>query len=207
MPRFHPEYERLSQARLLETVVTTSDELGVTNVAAMGPRVSDDFRWLLLRPFNGSATFRNLRGAKKGVMHITDDVALLVRAALDCSTTRLPDLTRLDNSETYRLTDCCRWYSFEVDAIDSSRDRCEMVCRVIEAGCVRDFIGWNRAQFAVIEAAIIASRWHLMERDEIDQSLQRLSIIVDKTAGPREREAFALARQWIGQKNEPGSDQ
>jgi hypothetical protein len=58
------------------------------------------------------------------------------------------------------------------------------------------FQGFNRAQAAVIEAAVLVSRLHLLPRAEIETELTRLEIIVGKTAGPAEAEAWA----WLKDK-------
>ncbi len=200
MTKSHPEYQNLCQSRLLETLVTSRDSLGTTNIAAMGPRVSDDFQWLLLRPFRGSATLDNLMADPHGVMHICDDVELLVQAALDIWPTGLPAFIPVADAGCARLRDCCRWYAFVVEEVDTSQSRSELVCRVADCGRVRDFVGWNRAQHAVIEAAIIASRLHMLERVDVEQSLSQLSTVVEKTAGPNERAAFALVQRWIAAK-------
>ena len=44
----------------------------------------------------------------------------------------------------------------------------------------------------MLEAAIYATRLHLLPREFITSELERLQVIVDKTAGPAEQEAMAL---------------
>jgi hypothetical protein len=61
----------------------------------------------------------------------------------------------------------------------------------------REFIGFNRARHAVLEAAILATRTHLIPPEQIRDEFARLQIIVDKTAGPREQEAMALLTQYV----------
>ena len=68
---------------------------------------------------------------------------------------------------------------------------------VVYRGMRREFIGYNRARHAVLEAAIYATRVHLLSRAFLDGELVRLQIIVDKTAGPREHEAMALLTDYI----------
>jgi hypothetical protein len=58
-------------------------------------------------------------------------------------------------------------------------------------------MGFNRAKHAVLEAAILATRTHLLPADQIRDEYARLQIIVDKTAGPREREAMALLTAYV----------
>jgi hypothetical protein len=52
------------------------------------------------------------------------------------------------------------------------------------------FPGFNRAQAAVIEGAVLASRLHLLPREKIETEMAYLQIAIDKTAGPPEREAW-----------------
>ena len=49
----------------------------------------------------------------------------------------------------------------------------------------------------MVEAAILATRVGLIPREEILTEFARLKVPVDKTAGPREAEAFALLEQFV----------
>ena len=64
-------------------------------------------------------------------------------------------------------------------------------------GVGREFLGFNRARHAVLEASIIASRASLLPAGEIQAELERLQVLVDKTAGPREREAMEIVRRHV----------
>ena len=70
---------------------------------------------------------------------------------------------------------------------------------MFSTGGLRDFLGFNRAKHAVLEAAILATRIHILPREEILSEFARLKTPVDKTAGPRELEAFALLDQYVRQ--------
>jgi uncharacterized protein len=61
------------------------------------------------------------------------------------------------------------------------------------------FRGFNRAQGAVLECAILVSRLHMLPADKIDAELRYLEIAIEKTAGPAEREAWSWLRQRIDQ--------
>ncbi|HJT78949.1 MAG TPA: DUF447 domain-containing protein, partial [Gemmataceae bacterium] len=67
---------------ILEGIVTTLSPDGALNVAPMGPHVTPGMERFLLRPFPTSQTYRNLTAHGEGVLHVTDDVLLLARAAL-----------------------------------------------------------------------------------------------------------------------------
>jgi len=96
-----------------------------------------------------------------------------------------------------RLADCCSWRELEVQAIDSTPPRSRIDTAVVHRGFQREFIGFNRARHAVLEAAIYATRLHLLPREFITSELERLQVIVDKTAGPEEREAMALLAAFV----------
>ena len=61
---------------------------------------------------------------------------------------------------------------------------------VVGRGSGREFLGLNRARHAVLEASILASRARRLAPEDVRAELRRLQVLVDKTAGPREREAM-----------------
>ncbi len=78
----------------------------------------------------------------------------------------------------------------------TSSGRASIAAWCIEASHA-PFKGFNRAQAAVIEAAILASRLHMLPREKIERELGYLQIAVEKTAGPREHEAWRLLVEKI----------
>ncbi|RLA16400.1 MAG: DUF447 domain-containing protein, partial [Gammaproteobacteria bacterium] len=62
------------------------------------------------------------------------------------------------------------------------------------------FTGYNRAQFSILEAAILLSRVNRLSPTKIHTELEYLHIGFNKTAGPKEREAWAWVTQAIEQK-------
>ena len=69
---------------------------------------------------------------------------------------------------------------------------------MVGGGTGREFLGLNRARHAVLEASILASRARMLDAEEIAAELRRLQVLVDKTAGPREREAMAYVTRHVG---------
>ena len=69
---------------ILEGIVTTVNVDGSVNISPMGPIV-DDLRIerLVLRPYQTSVTCQNLLRTRQGVFHVTDDVEIIARAAVD----------------------------------------------------------------------------------------------------------------------------
>jgi hypothetical protein len=190
---------------ILEGIVTTRDDRGGVHVAPMGPVVDESFSKLRLRPFQTSQTYANLKRTPFGVFHVVDDVLLLARAAVGLLT-EAPPTVPAEKIPGSVLADCCRWYEFEVQEVDDSRERAEMQACVLHAGRRRDFFGFNRAKHAVLEAAILATRLHLNPRAEILVELNRLKPAVAKTGGPAEIEAFALLERYVRNAPAPAPD-
>jgi hypothetical protein len=190
---------------ILEGIVTTRNENGTINVAPMGPIVDPAelprISRLLLRPFQTSTTCGNLTRTHHGVFHVVDDVLLLAQAAigrLDAAPHTVP-ATVVDGEV---LADACRWYEFRIESVDDSSARAELQAVVVHTGRLRDYAGLNRARHAVLEAAILATRVHFLSRDGILTRLDALRSPVEKTAGPREREAFDLICSYIDEFNQ-----
>jgi len=183
---------------ILEGIVTTANADGSPNVAPMGPIVDPAFRTLVLRPYQTSQTYANLKRQGRGVLHVTDDVELLARAAVN-RLEATPEMLTVPGVEGFILASACRWYAFEVSELDDSLPRTQIVARVTESGQLRDFFGFNRAKHAVIEAAILATRLEFLPREEVLAELERLQVPVDKTAGPAERRAFEFLVDYVRQ--------
>ncbi len=181
---------------ILEGVVTSQNALGELNVAPMGPIVEPDMQRFVLRPFQTSTTYRNLKHHPFGVLHVVDDVLLLARAAIGqlAETPRTFSALRIPGRV---LSSSCRWYEFRVDSIDDSEQRTRIEASVEHAGRLRDCFGFNRAKHAVIEAAILATRIHLLTAEDILNQFEKLRSPVEKTAGPDELTAFELLDEFV----------
>ncbi|HMP60839.1 MAG TPA: DUF447 family protein [Gemmatales bacterium] len=181
---------------IVEGLVTSLDSAGVVNLAPMGPRVGPEFERLLLRPFPGSQTYFNLQATGQGVFHVTDDVLLLARAAIG-QVEPPPPLRPASQVRGWVLADACRSHEFEVESMTPTDMRVEVWVRVVGQQRHRDFLGLNRAKFAVVEAAIQATRLHLLPRNEIEADLERWRTLVEKTGAAEEHHALELLESHI----------
>jgi hypothetical protein len=182
---------------IIETILTSMDAAGQVNIAPMGIEWSGVEEFIVVKPFLETTTFRNLRETGAAVVNITDDVLLFARAAI--SSPHYPT----HPAERVRgvvLDVACSWREIEVVSIDDTPPRSRIETRIVHRGTHREFIGFNRARHAVLEAAILATRTHLLPAQEILSDLQQLQIIVDKTAGPTELEAMALLTTYVREK-------
>ncbi len=188
---------------ILEGIVTTLDEDAAVRITPMGPTVEEGFRRLIFRPFKTSRTFQNLTRTGQGVFHVTDDVELIARAAVD-QLTALPRLAAARIVDGFILADACRWYAFRVESVQDELPRATIPCRVVGSATEREFFGFNRAKHAVVEAAILATRVQITDVEELRDALRRLAPLVQKTGGPAERRAFAFLKDFI-LSDSPGS--
>ena len=177
---------------IVETIVTTVAADGTVNCAPMGVEWGDET--IILKPFLETATYRNVLATRAAVVNLTDDVRVFARAAISNPQYETGPATAVRGVV---LADCCSWRELEVLTIDSTPPRSRIETTVVHRGTRREFIGFNRARHAVLEAAIYATRVHMLPRAFIDSELARLQVIVDKTAGPHELEAMELLTNHI----------
>jgi hypothetical protein len=177
---------------IVETIVTTVAADGTLNFAPMGVEWGDET--IVLKPFLETTTYRNIAASRAAVVNLTDDVRIFARAAISSPQYESGPATIVRGVV---LADCCSWRELDVRAIDNTPPRSRIEMAVVHRGTRREFIGFNRAKHAVLEAAIYATRLHLLPRDFIDSEMARLQVIVDKTAGPQELEAMALLTEHI----------
>jgi uncharacterized protein len=149
---------------------------------------------IVLKPFLETTTFRNVRATKAAIVNLTDDVMLFAQGAI--SSPQYPTVPAVIVRGVV-LQAACSWRELEIHSIDDTPPRSRIEARVVHRGTHREFIGFNRARHAVLEAAILATRTHLLPAEQIQEEYARLQVIVDKTAGPREREAMALLTEYV----------
>ena len=177
---------------IIESIVTTIADDGQINCAPMGVEWGDEV--IVLKPFLDTATYRNVTATRSAVVNLTDDVRVFAQAAI-----ANPEYATVPANVVRGvvLADCCSWRELEVRTVNSTPPRSRIGTAVVHRGFRREFIGFNRACHAVLETAIYATRLHLLEPAFVQSELARLQVIVEKTAGDREREAMALLTTHI----------
>ena len=170
---------------IVETVTTTINPDGTVNCAAMGVEWGDEE--IVIKPYRSTRTLRNLHATGAAVVNITDDILLFSQAALGDPH---PPTHPASNVQGAVLDDACSWREVRVEAIEDDEPRARVSTVVVGRGTGREFLGLNRARHAVLEASILASRARRLAPEDVRAELRRLQVLVDKTAGPREREAM-----------------
>lgn len=179
---------------IIETIVTTMDANGAVNIAPMGVDWTGGDDPPVLKPFLETTTYHNVAATGVAVLNLIDDVRVFAQAAISN-----PDYPVVPAVAVRGVTlrDACSWRELTVRTIDSTPPRSRIQTTVVHKGVRREFIGFNRARHAVLEAAIYATRVHMLDRDFLESELARLQVIVDKTAGTAEHEAMGLLAHYI----------
>lgn len=176
-----------------ETIVTTMNAAGTVQVAPLG-LIADGGQWIIA-PFRPSVTLDNLGQVPFACASHTDDV----RVFAGCLTGRRDwPLVPVEGFPVPRLATALSHWELEVVERIEDEVRPRFRCRIARASAHAPFPGYTRAKFAVIEAAILSSRLHMLPREKVEAELAYLRIAIAKTASPEDEEAWS----WLMQKIE-----
>ena len=176
---------------IYETIVITINSDDTPRIAPLGIRHEDGL--YVLAPFRPSTTLGNLQRSGRAVINYADDV----RVFAGCLTERYDWPTRpAEKIHGYVLEQALAHSEVELVRLVDDPSRPKFYCREVHNAIHKPFSGFNRAQAAVIEAAILVSRLHLLPPEKIDREIEYLSIAIGKTAGPNEQEAWG----WLLEK-------
>jgi hypothetical protein len=169
-----------------ETIVTTASPDGLPHIAPMGVRREGEH--VLLAPFKPSATLDNIVATRVAVVNYTTDVRIfagcVTREATDWPTVRATRIAGI------RLAAPLAHDELELEAISGDPQRPELTMRCVHRETHAPFTGFNRAQAAVVEGAVLVSRLFMLSAEKVDAEMAYLQIAIDKTAGDAERVAW-----------------
>lgn len=168
-----------------EVLVTTTSLAGLTHIAPMGVHLDGDHQVIL--PFKPSTTLNNIQATGAAVINYCDDVRIFAGCLTGRRDWPLRDAERI--SGRY-LADSLAHSELLLERIEDDELRPKLFCKTVHSVNHQAFRGFNRAQFAVLEAAILVSRLDRLPPEKIDSELAYLRIGLDKTAGERELEAW-----------------
>jgi hypothetical protein len=174
-----------------ETIVTTMSRTGAVHIAPLGI-IADGEQWIIA-PFRPSTTLDNLQELPFAVANYTDDVRIFA----GCLTGRRDwPLTKSDCVPVPRLAGALAHAELAVSNVADDAQRPRFRCHVVHRASHAPFEGFNRAKAAVIEAAILVSRLHMLPREKIETEIAYLGAAVGKTASAAEQEAW----DWLMQR-------
>jgi hypothetical protein len=172
--------------QIFEAVVTTVSSGGAPHVAPMGVRYRGD--GIVLMPFKPSQTHDNIVTTGRAVLNIVGDT----RVFAGCVTGRKTwPLLRAERIEGMRLACALRHVELELIERQDDAQRPALRMATVHEATHAPYPGFNRAQAAVIEGAVLVSRLHLLPAEKVRTEMSYLQIAIDKTAGPEEREAWS----------------
>jgi hypothetical protein len=105
-------------------------------------------------------------------------------------------LLQANKTKGFRLANCLAHSELQLVEVRDDATRPQLVMQKIVTENHQPFCGFNRAQAAVVELAVLASRLHMLPKEKVMQEMQYLQIAIDKTAGERETEAWG----WLTEK-------
>src|SRR6056297_2248471 len=140
-----------------EVILTTRRADGSPHIAPMGVRDRDGE--VLIAPFKPSGTLDNLLRERRAVINLTDDV----RVYAGCLTGHHGwPVMAADHIDGIRLAGALAHEELVVERVEEDEVRPRLYCRVAHHGIHGPFRGFNRAQAAVLELAILVSRLDML---------------------------------------------
>ena len=173
---------------IFETVVTTCAADGRVHVAPMGVRYDGDR--VVLKPFRPSATLDNLVATRRAVLNRVEDVRVFAGCVTGRRDWPVVPASAAGEPPAARLAAAHSHVVLALDEVGDDDQRPTLALRRLEEVTHAPWRGFNRAQAAVVEGAVLVSRLHLLPREKIDTEMKYLQIAIDKTAGPAEHEAW-----------------
>ena len=177
---------------IYETIVTSIDADGNAHIAPFGVREQNGL--VLIAPFRPSTSLDNLLASGSAVINLTDDVRVFAGALTGRRTWPVQPAQRVRG---YVLEAALAHRELELTEVKDDPQRPQLYFQVVHEANHAPFRGFNRAQAAVIELAVLVSRLHMLPMAKIDAELAYLAIAMEKTAGVREREAWSWLTEAV----------
>jgi hypothetical protein len=177
---------------IYETVVSTVAADGTPHVAPMGVRYRGAD--VVLMPFRPSTTLANIVASGHAVLNVVLDTRVFAGSVTGRRSWPMQPTERI---EGLRLACALSHVELALAELQDDAQRPVLrMARLFEASHA-PFVGFNRAQAAVIEGAVLVSRLHMLPAEKVDAEMAYLQIAVDKTAGPEEHEAWGWLTEAV----------
>ncbi|HPX89402.1 MAG TPA: DUF447 family protein [Methylophilaceae bacterium] len=176
---------------IYEVIVCTVNAEGQPHLAPFGVRYQDDL--LIISPYKPSTTLVNILATQHAVLNVVDDVRVFAGAL-----TKQQDLTLVatEDGNGFRLKNALLHKELKLLKVEDDVQRPQLFLQVAHEEHHQSFQGFNRAQAAVIELAVLVSRLHMLPKEKVLSEMAYLQIAINKTAGPRELQAW----NWLIEK-------
>lgn len=177
---------------IFETIVTVHGQDGRTQITPLGVRQQGDL--VVLAPFKPSLTLELLLQSRVAVINYTDDVRVFAGCIVGRRDWPLAPATQIKG---VRLATSLAHEEIELTELVDDVQRPQLRCRSVHRETHAPFRGFNRAQAAVIEAAVLVSRLSILPVGKLEAELEYLKIAIDKTAGEAELQAWSWLMEAI----------
>lgn len=177
---------------IYETIVTTVNTQGDAHTTPFGVRMQDGL--VVISPYKPSTTLDNILATESAVLSLTDDVRVFAGALTG---RRAWNLTATERVHGFRLVDTLAHKELKLVKVEDDELRPQLFLEVVYEAQHASFQGFNRAQAAVIELAVLVSRLKRLPMEKIQQEMDYLRIAIDKTAGERELEAWSWLTEAV----------
>ncbi|MGZ8258799.1 MAG: DUF447 domain-containing protein [Methylotenera sp.] len=173
---------------IYETIITSVDAQGNAHVTPFGIRYEQGL--IVIAPYKPSATLDNILATEHAVLNLTDDVRVFAGALTSRQAWTLDPTEEIVG---FRLADTLVHKELKLVKVKQDALRPQLFLEVVHEVQHQPFQGFNRAQAAVIELAVLVSRLKRLPMEKIEQEMDYLAIAIEKTAGTRELEAW----EWL----------
>jgi hypothetical protein len=188
---------------IFETIITSVDLAGEVHIAPFGIRNEGDL--VIIAPYKPSTTLNNILATKCAVLNLADDVRVFAavltnRKIANGKIGRLVPIhtaSQANKTKGFRLADCLAHVELELVEVRDDATRPQLLMQKVAEFNHKPFTGFNRAQAAVIELAVLVSRLRILPKDKIMLEIEYLKIAMDKTAGEREMQAWSWLAEAI----------
>lgn len=192
---------------IFEAVITTIAADGQPHVAPFGVRYRGP--QVVLMPFKPSSTLDRLRATGHAVLNLTTDTRVFAAAVcarwLGARPGAAPELRPAQTIPGHALASALAHSELKLVHDDDHAERPTLTFDRVLDVTHAPFPGFNRAQAAVVEGAVLVSRLQMLAPEKIDAEFAYLQIAIDKTAGPEEREAWGWLREAVRRQREGGA--
>jgi hypothetical protein len=176
---------------IYETIITSVDAERNVHITPFG--VHEQAGFVIISPFKPSTTLNNILSTQQAVMNLTDDVRVFAGALTKKFTCELVAVNHING---FRLANTLAHKELKLARVVEDDMRPQLWMQVVHEEQHHAFKGFNRAQAAVIELAVLASRLNRLPKEKVMQEMQYLQIAMDKTAGEYEWQAWG----WLIEK-------
>jgi len=178
---------------MIETVIITLDKNEDINFAAFGVELQK--AKLFFYPYQGSRTLENIINRQEGVVNIVDKAEYLIKAALGDAQL---SINKIKDEGLYYLKDSCHYYQFKVNDITEMDNKYKVSAKIVLEQMNRAYLGFNRANNLLLEAAVKASRIGITTtEEEVNSFLNNNKRVIFKTGDQNTEYLFNFLKKYI----------